>query len=159
MLSNFAVMVICKLFLRFTNDPVLHIRWGGGNKNDRGDFIFYISPLKTYVVNHHQRSHPVFSMRNKVKLSLNHLQNLIYLEFFPLFQEEHPYPGQEYYGTSRTAYLPNNDEGQKVHRLLKEAFRRRLVFTVGRSRTTGCDNQVTWNDIHHKTNPHGGQHG
>lgn len=73
--------------------------------------------------------------------------------------EEHPYPGQEYYGTSRTAYLPNNDEGQKVHRLLKEAFKRRLVFTVGRSRTTGCDNQVTWNDIHHKTSPHGGQHG
>ena len=76
-----------------------------------------------------------------------------------LIQEEHPNPGQNYYGTSRTAYLPDDEEGRKVLKLLQEAFKRRLVFTVGRSRTTGADNQVTWNDIHHKTCTNGGQQG
>ncbi|XP_060557380.1 uncharacterized protein LOC132717825 [Ruditapes philippinarum] len=70
---------------------------------------------------------------------------------------EHPNPGQQYHGTSRTAYLPNCPEGQKVLKLLKASFKRRLTFTIGRSRTTGCDNVVTWNDIHHKTSTSGGQ--
>lgn len=37
--------------------------------------------------------------------------------------------------------------------LLQEAFERRLVFTVGRSNTTGREDVVTWNEIHHKTEP------
>ncbi|XP_078489283.1 putative E3 ubiquitin-protein ligase DTX3 [Ciona intestinalis] len=69
---------------------------------------------------------------------------------------EHPNPGVRYTGTSRTAYLPDNYEGREVLRLLKKAFAARLIFTIGRSVTTGMDNQVTWNDIHHKTNPYGG---
>ena len=64
---------------------------------------------------------------------------------------EHPNPGQRYKGTSRRAFLPNNKEGQTVLKLLKIAFDRRLTFTLGQSRTTGKDNTVTWNDIHHKT--------
>jgi deltex-like protein len=64
--------------------------------------------------------------------------------------------GKPYSGTSRTAYLPNNDDGREVFELLREAFNRRLVFTVGRSVTTGLDNQVVWNGIHHKTNTSGG---
>ena len=41
------------------------------------------------------------------------------------------------------------------------AFERRLIFTVGRSLTTGRDDAIIWNDIHHKTvkdvttSPHG----
>lgn len=69
---------------------------------------------------------------------------------------EHPNPGQRFYGTSRTAYLPNSTEGKELHRLLRKAFDARLVFTVGKSVTTGMDNMVTWNDIHHKTNIDGG---
>ena len=72
---------------------------------------------------------------------------------------EHPNPGQSYQGTSRTAYLPNNREGQEVLQLLKRAFDARLVFTVGTSNTTGLSNQVIWNDIHHKTNRFGGPFG
>lgn len=72
------------------------------------------------------------------------------------FQAEHPNPGQRYYGTSRTGYLPDNEKGRIVARLLRVAFNRKLVFTVGRSRTTGVDNCVTWNDIHHKTSISGG---
>ncbi|MCJ8744703.1 hypothetical protein PDJAM_G00121610 [Pangasius djambal] len=69
---------------------------------------------------------------------------------------EHPNPGNRYHGTHRTAYLPDNAEGNHVLQLLRRAFDQKLVFTVGFSRTTGADNVVIWNDIHHKTSTHGG---
>lgn len=69
---------------------------------------------------------------------------------------EHPNPGVRYSSTSRTAYLPDCAEGQKVLRLLEKAFERRLTFTIGRSATTGLNNVITWNDIHHKTSIDGG---
>lgn len=56
--------------------------------------------------------------------------------------EEHPNPGQPYSGTSRTAYLPDNTEGREVLELFQIAWNRRLMFTVGRSITTGRDNCV-----------------
>jgi deltex-like protein len=52
-----------------------------------------------------------------------------------------------------TAYLPDNPRGQLIAKLLRVAFERKLVFTIGHSRTTGKQGVVTWNDIHHKTNP------
>ncbi|CAH6792301.1 E3 ubiquitin-protein ligase DTX3L [Phodopus roborovskii] len=69
---------------------------------------------------------------------------------------EHPNPGKPYHGTYRRAYLPNNDEGKEVLDLLQKAFQKRLIFTVGNSRSTGASNVITWNDIHHKTSPFGG---
>ena len=69
---------------------------------------------------------------------------------------EHPNPGQRYEGTQRTAYLPDNREGNEVLQLLRRAFDARLTFTVGTSVTTGRHNQITWNDIHHKTSMSGG---
>lgn len=73
-----------------------------------------------------------------------------------MLQERHPKPGQPFQGTSRHAYLPNNLEGQKALKLLKKAFDARLTFTVGRSITTGQEDVVTWNDVHHKTRVDGG---
>jgi deltex-like protein len=70
--------------------------------------------------------------------------------------ENHPNPGQRYTGTTRRAYLPDNAEGRKVLKLLRKAFDQKLTFTIGRSSTTGSNNVITWNDIHHKTNMHGG---
>ncbi|XP_061583518.1 uncharacterized protein LOC133448726 isoform X2 [Cololabis saira] len=70
--------------------------------------------------------------------------------------EKHPNPGQRYTGTGRTAYLPDNKEGNEVLKLLKKAFDQKLIFTVGESRMTGDKNTVTWNDIHHKTSIYGG---
>lgn len=66
---------------------------------------------------------------------------------------EHPNPGQRYTtpGFPRVAFLPNNTKGTKVLSLLKEAFIRRLIFTVGTSVTSGAQNVVTWNEVHHKT--------
>ncbi|XP_053173875.1 probable E3 ubiquitin-protein ligase DTX3 [Scomber japonicus] len=69
---------------------------------------------------------------------------------------EHPNPGVRYSSTSRTAYLPDCEEGKKVLKLLRKAFDRRLTFTIGRSATTGLNNVITWNDIHHKTSMGGG---
>nr|XP_043870810.1 E3 ubiquitin-protein ligase DTX3L-like [Solea senegalensis]XP_043870811.1 E3 ubiquitin-protein ligase DTX3L-like [Solea senegalensis] len=70
--------------------------------------------------------------------------------------EKHPKPGKYFSGINRRAYLPDNKEGKEVLKLLNKAFDQKLIFTVGMSRTTGMDNQVTWNDIHHKTSTGGG---
>ncbi|XP_063154240.1 probable E3 ubiquitin-protein ligase DTX2 isoform X1 [Candoia aspera] len=66
---------------------------------------------------------------------------------------EHPNPGLPYTarGFPRYCYLPDNEKGRKVLELLKVAWRRRLIFTVGTSSTTGESNTVVWNEIHHKT--------
>lgn len=64
--------------------------------------------------------------------------------------------GIKYHPTHRIAYLPNNPEGREVLNLLKTAFERRLIFTLGFSVTTGRANQIVWNGIHHKTNLSGG---
>ena len=39
----------------------------------------------------------------------------------------------------------------QVLKLLKEAWQRRLIFTIGTSSTTGEQDTVVWNEIHHKT--------
>jgi len=70
--------------------------------------------------------------------------------------KNHPNPGQEYEGTERVAYLPNNQIGQKVLELFKIAFERKLLFRIGTSVTTGNENQVIWNGVHMKTQLHGG---
>lgn len=66
---------------------------------------------------------------------------------------EHPVPGASYKGIRRMAYLPDNKRGREICAMLEVAFDRKLVFTIGRSRTTGADGVITWNDIHHKTDP------
>ncbi|XP_057715687.1 probable E3 ubiquitin-protein ligase DTX3 isoform X2 [Corythoichthys intestinalis] len=69
---------------------------------------------------------------------------------------EHPNPGVRYPGTDRLAYLPDSPDGNRVLGLLRRAFEQRLTFTVGTSMTTGLQNVITWNDIHHKTSIWGG---
>lgn len=54
------------------------------------------------------------------------------------------------------AYLPDSPEGNRVLGLLRQAFEQRLIFTIGTSMTTGLQNVITWNDIHHKTSIWGG---
>ena len=66
-------------------------------------------------------------------------------------QSSQPNPGKPYKGIRRTAYLPNNSRGRKIAEMLRVAFERKLVFTIGISRTTGKEDVITWNDIHHKT--------
>ena len=47
----------------------------------------------------------------------------------------------------------------QVLKLMIEAWRRRLMFTVGTSYTTGISDTVTWNEIHHKTELYGNHSG
>ncbi|XP_058665574.1 E3 ubiquitin-protein ligase DTX3L [Ammospiza caudacuta] len=68
----------------------------------------------------------------------------------------HPNPGQRYGPAHRKAYLPDNEEGREILQLLRRAFQQKLIFTVGQSHTTGAQNVITWNDIHHKTAIDGG---
>ena len=63
----------------------------------------------------------------------------------------HENPNQSFDGTTRVAYLPHTTEGRKLLKRFKYAWRHGLTFRVGRSRTTGLSNQVTWTSIHHKT--------
>ncbi|GMT04189.1 hypothetical protein PENTCL1PPCAC_26363, partial [Pristionchus entomophagus] len=69
---------------------------------------------------------------------------------------QHPRPGVAFSGTRRSAYLPNNAAGQLVLRLLEKAFECKLTFAVGDSVTSGAQNTVVWNNVHHKTSMHGG---
>ncbi|XP_077571269.1 E3 ubiquitin-protein ligase DTX1 isoform X2 [Stigmatopora nigra] len=66
---------------------------------------------------------------------------------------EHPNPGKKFSarGFPRQCYLPDNDKGRKVLKLLITAWDRRLIFTIGTSSTTGESDTVVWNEIHHKT--------
>lgn len=66
---------------------------------------------------------------------------------------EHIHPGRRYTarGFPRVCYLPNNEKGRKILSLLVKAWERRLIFTIGSSATTGEEDTVTWNEIHHKT--------
>uniref|UniRef100_A0A8C6E6C7 E3 ubiquitin-protein ligase n=1 Tax=Moschus moschiferus TaxID=68415 RepID=A0A8C6E6C7_MOSMO len=73
-----------------------------------------------------------------------------------LQMKKHPNPGKRFSGIQRTAYLPDNKEGNEVLDLLCRAFDQKLIFTVGESRTSGVSDVITWNDIHHKTSRTGG---
>uniref|UniRef100_A0A914XYI8 E3 ubiquitin-protein ligase n=1 Tax=Panagrolaimus superbus TaxID=310955 RepID=A0A914XYI8_9BILA len=60
--------------------------------------------------------------------------------------------GVPFSGTTRTAYVPNDEGGRHVLNLLRKAFEHRHIFTIGDSITTGVHNVPVW-VIHHKTNP------
>ena len=77
--------------------------------------------------------------------------------------DSHPHPGKPFYakGFPRHSFLPDNEKGQRVLRMMITAFQRRLTFTIGRSITRGEDDCVVWNGIEHKTVGHdnGSGHG
>ena len=65
----------------------------------------------------------------------------------------HPNPSLPYHANSfsRKAYFPATPEGNKVVRMFRLAFDRKLISTVGQSATTGRDNVIVWNGVHRKT--------
>ena len=71
----------------------------------------------------------------------------------------HDNPGERYQGTTRIAYLPDIEEGRKLLKRLKFAWKRGLTFSIGTSLTTRQPNCITWASIHHKTSPSRGPHG
>lgn len=58
----------------------------------------------------------------------------------------------------RYAYLPACKKGDLILKMLQLAFERRLIFTIGESRSSGRQNVITWNEIHHKTSRNNSQY-
>lgn len=69
---------------------------------------------------------------------------------------EHPNPGQPYGALFTTVYLPDNADGYEACSLLKEAFEKGFLFTIGKCLTTGEENKIVCNDIELKTSQAGG---
>lgn len=63
---------------------------------------------------------------------------------------KNPCPGLHLFTRPSLLSPPPFPRGQ-VLELLKVAWKRRLIFTVGTSSTTGETDTVVWNEIHHKT--------
>lgn len=80
-----------------------------------------------------------------------------YLEFgyiIPAARQRsyHPNPTVLHSCARRVAFLPDTADGRNVILRFQYAFLNGLCFTVGRSRGSGLDNQVTWSDmLSHKT--------
>ena len=68
-----------------------------------------------------------------------------------------PSPGKPYKADSRTAYLPNTHQGEKLFGLLKKALEAGLIFTIGYSESLKKDGVVIWNGIEHKSRLDGGK--
>lgn len=73
----------------------------------------------------------------------------------------HPHPGVAYEDPTRprVAFLPNNDGGRRLLARFKVAWKYGYMFRVGKSKTTGQDDVVTWTTIPNKTSLNGGKFG
>lgn len=73
----------------------------------------------------------------------------------------HPNGGLRYSNdvNPRIAYLPNDDDGRRLLKRLKAAWKCGFTFKVGRSQTSGNDNVVTWDAVPHKTQLAPGSYG
>lgn len=64
---------------------------------------------------------------------------------------KNPCPGLHSLTRPSLSFPPASPPPWQVLELLKVAWKRRLIFTVGTSSTTGETDTVVWNEIHHKT--------
>ena len=72
----------------------------------------------------------------------------------------HDNPGQSYRGTTRVAYLPDNQEGRELLARMQLAWMSGLTFRIGTSATTGRNNAIIWTTaFDHKTSLTGGPFG
>ena len=69
--------------------------------------------------------------------------------------EKHYHPGLPYSGTKRAAFIPAGGRWRAILRKFMMAWDARRIFTVGTSLSTGIENCVIWNCIHHKTSQAG----
>ncbi|CAB9500114.1 Probable E3 ubiquitin-protein ligase DTX2 [Seminavis robusta] len=99
------------------------------------------------------------------KLCVSHEQNsfgtytITYTLPVGVQQVYHDNPGQLYAATERQAYLPQNEQGDKLLRRLKYAWTKGLVFKIGTSVTSGKSGVITWASIPHKSSLKGGAFG
>eukprot|EP01083_Nonionella_stella_P251910 868608_1 len=68
----------------------------------------------------------------------------------------HQHPGQSYSSDQRYIYLPNTAKGREILELIKIAWKRKVLYTVGHSVTRQVNNVIVWAGVHFKTNRYGG---
>jgi deltex-like protein len=122
--------------------------------------ILYIAPssLTSTSTGLQQGSCPSGTMKIEMKHSTDFIQ-IVYEIPNGIQAAFHCSPGDLYEGTTRVAYLPNDDQGRHLLVRLKSAWTLGLIFTVGTSLSTGKRNVVTWSTIQHKTSLHSGPFG
>lgn len=78
---------------------------------------------------------------------------LIYSIASGIQNQNHQNPGRAFFavGFPRICYLPESPIGRKILKFLKIAFDRGLLFSIGRSATTGKEDVVVWKNVEHKT--------
>lgn len=89
-----------------------------------------------------------WSLSDDVKLKGHECKTIV---LFYKFKSGVSEKGIQYEGTARNAFLPHNDEGINILKMMILAFQQRLTFTVGKSLTSGKDNQIVWAGIVHKS--------
>ncbi|XP_028290460.1 E3 ubiquitin-protein ligase DTX3L1 [Gouania willdenowi] len=85
-----------------------------------------------------------------------HKCNTVQINYtFPdgLQKDKHPHPGKPYPGLQLCAYLPDNNEGNKVLNLLEKAFEQQLLFTIATNEN--CEDVIA-TSIPLKTQAEGG---
>jgi deltex-like protein len=115
--------------------------------------ILYIAPSSlssTSATGVQRGSCPSGTMKIEMKHSTDFIQ-IVYEIPNGIQAAFHYNPGDPYKGTTRVAYLPNDDQGRHLLIRLKSAWTSGLIFTVGTSLSTGMRNVVTWSTIQHKT--------
>eukprot|EP01084_Bolivina_argentea_P061967 113284_1 len=75
--------------------------------------------------------------------------------------KRHQNPGMRYPSRTEYIYLPRSAQGMECLGMIRMAWKRKLLYTVGRSVTLSLDNRIIWTSIHFKTAKHGGstEHG
>lgn len=71
----------------------------------------------------------------------------------------HYHPGRSYDGDRRPGFLPNTPEGRVLLTRFRYALKHGHMFKVGRSISSGKEDQVTWTTIPNKTSLKGGPFG
>ena len=77
---------------------------------------------------------------------------------FPAGVQKHGHqnPGQRYGQRTEFIYLPKTKAGMEILGLIHVGWKRKVLYTVGRSVTKELDNQIIWNGVHFKTSKYGG---
>ena len=68
----------------------------------------------------------------------------------------HQNPGQRYSSRTEYIYLPRTPQGMQILGMIRLGWKRRMLYTVGRSVTRSLDNVIIFNGIHFKTSRYGG---
>jgi len=69
---------------------------------------------------------------------------------------KHPNPGKPYGARTEYLYLPGGAQGIECLGLLREAWKRKLLYTIGHSVTLNASDRIVFGGVHFKTNRHGG---